>query len=120
LQGSSLRYQLQASKANWTAARTTYIQTIMAALKDVSDALVTVERLRDQRAESEKQVRALQRAVDVAQTQFEGGTANALDVINAEQQRFSAELNLAQLQGTQLAAYIQLYRSLGGGWWLAE
>jgi outer membrane protein, multidrug efflux system len=120
LQGSSLRYQRDASKATFIAARTTYVQTIMTALKDVSDALVTLERLREQRAQDEKQVGALQRAVDVSHIQFEGGTATYLDVINAEQQRFPAELNLAQLQGTQLSAFVQLYRAIGGGWWLTK
>ncbi|HKQ70526.1 MAG TPA: efflux transporter outer membrane subunit [Polyangiaceae bacterium] len=120
LQGSSLRYQVEASKANWVAARTTYVQTVMTALKDVADSLATLERLRERRAEEEKQVAALQRAVDLSHTQFEGGTATYLDVISAEQQRFPAELNLAQLQALQLTAYVQLYRSLGGGWWLAR
>jgi len=120
LQGSALRYQVDASKANWMAARTIYAQTVITALKDVSDALVTLARLREQRAEDEKQVAALQRAVDVSHTQFEGGTATYLDIINAEQQRFPAELNLAQLEGTQLTVFVQLYRALGGGWWLAQ
>jgi multidrug efflux system outer membrane protein len=118
LKGSALQDQLQASKANWVAARLAYAQTIMTALGDVSDTLVTLERLRDQRAESEKQVGALQRAVELSQTQFDVGTATYLDVISAEQQRFPAELSLAQLEGTQLGAFVQLYRSLGGGWWL--
>jgi multidrug efflux system outer membrane protein len=120
LQGSSLRYQLQASKSGFAAARSAYAQTIMTALKDVSDALVTLQRLREQRVEEENQVSALQRAVDISRAQFEGGTATYLDLINAEQQRFPAELNLAQLEGAELSAYVQLYRALGGGWWFAE
>jgi multidrug efflux system outer membrane protein len=119
LGGSALRDQLRASKASWVAARTAYVQTVVTALRDVSDALVTLERLREQRAESERQVEALERAVELAQTQFDGGTATYLDVINAEQQRFPAELSLVQAEGTQLSAFVELYRSLGGGWWLA-
>jgi multidrug efflux system outer membrane protein len=120
LQGSSLRHQLSASKANWEAARTMYFQTVTSALKDVADALVSLQRLLEQRTQSEKQVQALQRAVDISRTQFEGGTATYLDVVNAEQQRFAAELNLAQLEASQLSTYVQLYRALGGGWWLPE
>jgi multidrug efflux system outer membrane protein len=117
--GSSLRHELEASKANWMAARATYLKTVLVALRDVSDALVTLERLRQQRVEEEKQVAALQRSVDLAQTQFEGGTATYLDVISAEQQRFPAELILAQHEGAQLSAFVQLYRALGGGWWIS-
>jgi multidrug efflux system outer membrane protein len=118
LGGSALRDQLHASKANWVAARIAYVKTVVTALRDVSDALVTLERLGEQRAESEKQVEALQQALELAQDQFSGGTATYLDVINAEQQRFPAELLLAQLEGAQLGAFVELYRSLGGGWWL--
>jgi multidrug efflux system outer membrane protein len=120
LKGSSLRYDLQAAKANWAGVRTAYIQTAISALRDVADSLVTLARLSEQRAYDEKQVAALKRALDVARTQFEGGTATYLDVINAEQQRFPAELALAQLEGNQLAAFVQLYRALGGGWWLGD
>jgi multidrug efflux system outer membrane protein len=120
LQGASLRYQLQATKSGWAAARAAYAQTILNALKDVSDTLLTLQRLREQRAEQEKQVEALQRAVDISRIQFDGGTATYLDVISAEQQRFPAELALAELEGSQLSAYVQLYRALGGGWWITQ
>jgi multidrug efflux system outer membrane protein len=120
LAGSALREQVEASKANFVAARATYWKTVLLALQDVSDVLVALQRLRRERVQQEKQVAALQRAVNVAQTQFEGGTASYLDVINAEQQRFPAELSLAQLEGAQLSAFVQLYRALGGGWWISE
>jgi multidrug efflux system outer membrane protein len=120
LQGSSLRYQVQASQSSFAAARSAYAQAIMTALKEVSDALVTLQRLREERVEEENQVVALQLAVDISRVQFEGGTATYLDLINAEQQRFPAELALAALEGEELSAYVQLYRALGGGWWFAE
>jgi multidrug efflux system outer membrane protein len=120
LQGDSLRYQLQASRQEWLAARTLYVQAATRAFKDVSDALVQVALLREQRAEAERQVSALARAVDVSRTQFEGGTATYLDVISAQEVLFPNELALAQVEGDQLAVFVQLYRALGGGWWLAE
>jgi outer membrane protein TolC len=39
-----------------------------------------------------------------------------LDVVQAEQNLFAAELALAQTIGQQFAASAQLYRALGGGW----
>jgi outer membrane protein TolC len=39
-----------------------------------------------------------------------------LDVVQAEQNLFPAELQLAQTIGAQFAATAQLYRALGGGW----
>jgi len=120
LQGSALRYSLQSANAGWEGARVAYAQTAIAALREVADTLSQLAQLREQRIEDEKQVAALKRALDIARSQFEGGTATYLDVINAEQQRFPAELNLAQRQAQQMGAFIQLYRALGGGWWIAD
>jgi multidrug efflux system outer membrane protein len=118
LQGDSLRYQLEAANQEWVAVRTTYVKTVTNAFKDVADALVQLVQLRERRIESEKQVASLARAVDVSQIQFEGGTATYLDVISAQELLFPNELSLAQIEGQQLIAYVQLYRVLGGGWWL--
>jgi multidrug efflux system outer membrane protein len=119
-QGAALRHQLEAAKKTWLAAKATYLKAIVSAFKDVADVLVTLARLREQRAANEKQVQALQRAVQGARTQFEGGTATYLDVITAEELLFPAELGLAQVQASQLSAFVQLYRVLGGGWWLPD
>jgi len=120
LQGASLRDQLHAAKSAYEAVRTAYVKAVMNAFKDVADALVSLARLREQAGETQKQVDALARAVDIAKTQFEGGTATYLDVINAEEQLFPAQLDLAQVKTQELTAFVQLYRVLGGGWWLAE
>ena len=37
-------------------------------------------------------------------------------MLNAQQQLFPAELNLAQTRAVVFAAYINLYQSMGGGW----
>jgi multidrug efflux system outer membrane protein len=120
LQGDALRDQLQASKKEWLAVRTLYVKTVTAAFKDVADALVELAQLRERRVEAKKQVASLARAVDVSRTQFEGGTANYLDVITAQELLFPNELSLAQVEGQLLASYVHLYRALGGGWSLAE
>ena len=119
LQGSALRAQLEAANASKSAALVTYEQTAFAAFREVADALVSLERLREQRAHQERQVASLDRAVDVSATQFRGGTATYLDVVTAEENAFAAELSLAQLEGQQLVEFVQLYRALGGGWWVA-
>jgi multidrug efflux system outer membrane protein len=120
LNGRALRDQLQAAKAAKDEARIGYEQTVIAALQEVADALASLAQLREERAHEEKQVGSLRNAVDIALSQFHGGTATYLDVVNAQQDLFIAELALAQLEGEHLATFTALYRALGGGWWLAE
>jgi outer membrane protein TolC len=110
--------QLDAAKAAKTAAAVTYEQTVFTALREVSDTLVALERLHAERTREEQQVAALTRAVDISSTQFKGGKATYLDVVTAQENEFAAALSLAQLEGQQLTQFVQLYRALGGGWWL--
>ena len=44
------------------------------------------------------------------------GTTDYLEVLTNETNAFSAELELAQAQGNELMALVQLYQALGGGW----
>jgi len=47
---------------------------------------------------------------------FKAGSVDYLEVLTNETNSFSAELNLAQAQGSELVALVQLYQALGGGW----
>jgi multidrug efflux system outer membrane protein len=120
LKGGALRDQLAAANASKDAAHIAYEQAMLTAVREVADALASLGNLREQRARLEQQVASLQGAVDISLSQFHGGTATYLDVVSAQENSFSAELALAQLEGQQLSEFAQLYRALGGGWWLAE
>ena len=86
----------------------------------IAGVAADVARLREERAREEQQVAALREAVDISSSQFHGGTATYLDVVSAQENEFAARLSLAQLEGQQLSQFVQLYRALGGGWWVAE
>jgi outer membrane protein, multidrug efflux system len=118
LQGSALRAQVDAANSAKTAARITYEQTAFTAFREVGDALVSLQRMSEERMREEQQVASLERAIDVSTSQFRGGTATYLDVVSAQESAFEAELLLAQLEGQQLMEFVQLYRALGGGWWV--
>ena len=120
LQGDALRAQVAGAQASKTAALIGYEETMVAAVREVADALVSLSRLREERARAEQQVTSLRSAVDISASQFHGGTATYLDVVSAQENEFAAELSLAQLEGQQLSQFVQLYRALGGGWWVAE
>jgi multidrug efflux system outer membrane protein len=119
LQGGALRAQVDAANAAKTAAIIGYEQAAFTALREVGDALVSLQRMREERKREELQVASLENAVTISLTQFHGGTATYLDVVSAQESAFSAELSLAQLEGQQLVEFVQLYRALGGGWWVA-
>ena len=94
----------------------TYQQTIQGAFRDVSNALVAYRKYREFRIQQEHLVESAQDAARLSQIRFKAGTVDYLEVLTNETNSFSAELNLAQAQGNELVALVQLYQALGGGW----
>jgi multidrug efflux system outer membrane protein len=72
------------------------------------------------RAQLEISVRARVESVELAKVRYNNGVASYLDVVNAEQNLFPVELQLADTIGQQFVATVQLYRALGGGWQSTE
>ena len=62
------------------------------------------------------QVRALEKAVKLSSERYVAGKASYYEVLEAQQQLFPSELNLARTQRDELVAVVTLYKSLGGGW----
>jgi len=102
--------------ANWEAAKWQYEGVVLNALREVSNALVDAQKLKDVRDERAKAVTALQEASELATIRYTGGLATYFEVLEAQQQLFPAEDQLAQTERDELLAVVQLYAALGGGW----
>jgi len=82
----------------------------------VSNALTDQQKLVEVQKEQARAVTALQESVRLATLRYTGGFASYYEVIEAQQQLFPAENALAQTRRDRLAAVVQLYKALGGGW----
>lgn len=114
--GGQLEANLAEKKAAWDAARLTYQQTAIIALREVADGLTDREKLALVRVEQERSVKAFAEAVDVSMKRYSAGKASYFEVLEAQQQLFPAENTLAQVRFSQLATIVRLYKALGGGW----
>ncbi len=61
-------------------------------------------------------VDALRNAAALSRSRYDTGLASYLEILNADQQLFDQELQLAQVRGEEMRAFVELYRALGGGW----
>ncbi|MCU1282471.1 MAG: oprM 2 [bacterium] len=104
----------------WRATVADYRRAVLVALSDTSNAIVTIDKLREMRTQLEISVRARVESVGLAKVRYNNGVASYLDVVQAEQNLFPAELQLAETIGQQFIATTQLYRALGGGWQATE
>ncbi len=115
-QGWRLFWNYDATIARFDQSLAQYEKAAQNGFREVADALVTIEKLRDVRVEQEAQVGALQDASRLSRLRYDTGLANYIEVLIADQDLFDAELDLARTRGAQLNAVVQLYRALGGGW----
>ncbi|WP_431610800.1 efflux transporter outer membrane subunit [Chryseobacterium sp. 'Rf worker isolate 10'] len=91
-------------------------QSVLNAVGEISDALVSNENLKVQELKATEQSSTLKDGIKSAQLLYKGGSANYLEVITAQGNSLQAELNLASIKRQRLSSIVDLYRALGGGW----
>lgn len=115
-QGGRLKSNVRLAEAQHEQLLLTYQQAIQGAFRDVSNALIAYRKFREFRIQQQHLVESAQDAARLSQTRFKAGATDYLEVLTNETNSFSAELALAQAQGNELNALVQLYQALGGGW----
>jgi multidrug efflux system outer membrane protein len=115
-EGGRLVGQYHQTKAARDEARLRYQQTVLNAFREVSDALVAREELAEAREEEAHEVSSLETAVKLSTERYVAGKASYYEVLEAQQQLFPAQINLARTERDQLLSTVQLYKALGGGW----
>ncbi|NHN24967.1 efflux transporter outer membrane subunit [Flavobacterium jejuense] len=116
LNRKSIRTQYKIAKVQREQAVIQFRQTVLVAVSEVSNALVKIEKSKEQFELANERVATLQRAVGNADLLFKNGLATYVEVIIAQGNLLQAELELALLKKDRLSANVELYRSLGGGW----
>jgi len=116
LQGRQLKTQLEVSKQQREQAVIRFRQSVLTAAVEVTNALVRVQKLKEQEKYAQQRADTLIAAVNNSQLLFKNDLANYLEVITAQQAALDAQLSLAFIQNAALNARVELYRSLGGGW----
>jgi len=119
-QGGRIREGYLASVAAWEQARLQYEVTAIRAFQEVSDALVTLQKLARFEAEQARSVAALEQSVRVANRRYLGGLASYYEVLEAQQLLFPAQDLLARVRRDRFLALVGLYKALGGGWNLTD
>jgi multidrug efflux system outer membrane protein len=114
--GGLIYGQVKQAQAARDAALLGYQAVIQSAFADVDDALASHQELNDQVAAQERLVRAARAYVQLSQTLYDGGREPYSTVLQAEEDLFPAELNLAALQANLYISVVVIYKSMGGGW----
>jgi NodT family efflux transporter outer membrane factor (OMF) lipoprotein len=115
--GGTLIHQKEAAIAAFEAAKAQYRDTLLNAVRNVSDALRAIQ---TDAVTLQAQARAARTANDsltLAREQFKSGAITYLTLLNAQRTQQQALIGLAQAQAARYADTAALFQALGGGWW---
>jgi NodT family efflux transporter outer membrane factor (OMF) lipoprotein len=110
-----LRGNLAGRDAEYDAAVELYNQTLVDALRDVVDQLVSFRSVGEQRSQQTLADATAREAYDLALERFREGVGNYLEVLAAESQLLAQQSLDADLRARELNLSINLARALGGG-----
>ena len=108
--------QVHQAAARQQEALLNYQKAIQVSFQEVSDALLTHAKARDQLAFQDRQVRTLRNYVELARLRYDEGYTSYIEVLDAERNLFNAEVVHAQTQSQVYVSLVNLYKAMGGGW----
>jgi len=115
-EGGKLKGQLHLAEATKQEMVLNYQKTIAGAFRDVSNALIALNKQRATREQQEKLVAAAEDATRLARMRYQGGATSYLEVLTTDSSLFTAQLSLVTAQQGEALTLVQLYSALGGGW----
>ncbi len=93
-----------------------YQSAVLNAYADVESALGQVRNNAAAENHLRREADAAREAFGIAQLQYKEGTADLLNVLQAQQTLFTARNQLVQTHLALLQAFVHLFEALGGGW----
>lgn len=115
LDGGRLRSQLGAASAGYDAAVDRYNQSIVGALKDISDQVIRIRSLATQADDADRSVAAARKNYELSREGYRRGLTDYLNVLIAQNQLLRAREGVAKIQAERLGAHASLVTALGGG-----
>lgn len=114
--GGKIRQQIEIQSAAQEQALASYESTVLTALEDVENALVSLRRNRERYVFLKTADEAARSAAAFARQRYQAGLVDYTSVATTQQAQLSASDGLKSCEADITTALIQLYKALGGGW----
>jgi multidrug efflux system outer membrane protein len=106
----------RAAEARFIQGQVDYARTVLSAFADVESALLTRQQQLQRRERVIIFLSEARETQKTAQQRYERGLVDYLTVLDAQQVRFRAELDLIRVEKAIYQNRVALHRALGGGW----
>ena len=113
--GGAISGQYRGARGKYDEAVARYDAGVVAALKEVADAVASRTALSVRMSESRQALADAEEANAIARTRYDGGRSTYLDVLNAEEGVLQARRAVAELQTRVFTLDVAMVRALGGG-----
>lgn len=114
--GGLLSGNLTYTEARKTELVENYRKTVLTSFKNVEDALASVKATQKRETALETALTESRKAYDLAKQQYDVGSIDFQILLDNRQAMLLAEDNYIFTKNERLAAAVDLYKSLGGGW----
>ena len=114
--GGAARAQVRAQQAALEQARIGYQATVMTALKEVEDALVSLQGNQERLTRLQVAAQAGANAQLLAGQRYASGLIDFRTVLDTQRTQLSTQDSVESTRGALSADYVRLYKALGGGW----
>jgi len=114
--GGAARAQVRAQQAALEQARLSYQATVLIALKDVEDALVSLQGNRERLARLQAAAEAAGNADLLARQRYASGLIDFRAVLDTQRTLLSTQDSVESTRASLSADHVRLYKALGGGW----
>lgn len=115
-QGGSIQANIRVQQALRDEALLNYRKTVLTALQEVEDAMVSGSNEVKRRASLVDAVAANRRAVELSTQLYTAGQTDFINVLNAQRSLYQSESELTLSNLALSTDLITLYKALGGGW----
>lgn len=110
------RARVEQARAGFDEAAANYESTVLGALRDANIALSRYGHQRESVVRLRSVETSATHSADLTEQRYRAGTTSALEWLDAERTRFSAEQNRISADADLLKDYVSLQKSLGLGW----
>jgi NodT family efflux transporter outer membrane factor (OMF) lipoprotein len=104
------------AQANYTQAVATYRARVRQAVREVEEALVTLQSTDARSGDAEVSTKGFAESLAATQSRYTQGLANLVELEDARRTALASESAQLALQLERKRAWVALYRALGGGW----
>ncbi|MCP9234876.1 efflux transporter outer membrane subunit [Lewinella sp. JB7] len=116
IDGRQIRTQYAVAELQREQAFLDFRSAVLAAGKEVADALYNYEAAEAKIGVKERELAAYQLATEYSEELLANGYANYLEVLRARENALGTGLDLVSVKNQRLQAIVDLYEALGGGW----